>query len=583
MGVVYKAIDPLIGGRPVAVKVILIDPNANIRDIEIMREGLLREVRSAGLLSHPNIVTLYDVGVQDNAPFIAMECVDGTNLQGLIKTSGRIEVPKALDILQQAAGALDYAHRNGVIHRDIKPANILLHRGVAVKLADFGIAKLQVAGHRTATGLVMGTPGYMSPEQIQALPLDGRSDQFALACVAFLLLTGEKPFPAESVPVLMHAMLFGKPPSATSINPLLPQAVNRVLLCGLARSPESRFATCTEFVSQLAAALGFKTGVGIPALVVEAEQRPAPVYTPPVAAPPPPISPALPASWKAPPTPVHASPPSPRTQKPAPVIPPAPIPLRYVVVGLCVATAAAIFLVISALPPIPITSVATPAPDTGKPRVAAARPQPLADLGPATTGLKKPGSPNAGQQPSAPPPPASGIVTGSTAPGPPPRVDASQYYAEGAAAWRKGDRARGLDLFRKAAELGDVTSMKKLGAIYGDGDGVAADAAEAAKWVHKAADAGDLSSIDLFGQMLANGTGVPKNESLAVAWYKRAADGGYAAAQYDLGTMYEDGRGVAVDLKVAMGWYRLAAIAGDHRAKQRFSRLSTDSPRTKAK
>ncbi len=135
---------------------------------------------------------IFDVGQEGDTTFIAMERVEGTTLQRVMESGPKPDVAKVLDILRQTAEALDYAHLNGVVHRDVKPANIMLHKGASVKIADFGIAKIACAQHQTLTGMVMGTPIYMSPEQIEAKPVDGRSDQFALAVVAYELLTGGK-------------------------------------------------------------------------------------------------------------------------------------------------------------------------------------------------------------------------------------------------------------------------------------------------------------------------------------------------------------------------------------------------------
>src|ERR1700722_14530481 len=211
MGIVYEAFDPLIG-RKVAVKVIHLQDFADEGKAQFLRDRLFREARSAGALSHPGIVIVFDVGQEGELAFIAMECVEGVSLSELAQ--GRT-IPRAdaLDILRQTAAALDYAHRNGVVHRDIKPANILLDKGVTVKVADFGIAKITSTEHHTVTGMVMGTPSYMSPEQIEALPSDGRSDQFSLAVVAYELLTGRRPFLSDSLATLAHMIVFAERPS----------------------------------------------------------------------------------------------------------------------------------------------------------------------------------------------------------------------------------------------------------------------------------------------------------------------------------------------------------------------------------
>jgi serine/threonine protein kinase len=197
MGVVYKAIDPLIE-REVALKVSRLQRLADGHEAAFLRERLFREARSAGGLFHPGIVVILDVGQEADVPFIAMEYIEGPSLSQMLAARPRIDRGEALGFLRQTAAALDFAHSKGVVHRDIKPANIMLQSGVTVKVADFGIAKISSSQRYTKTGAAMGTPTYMSPEQVDAQPLDGRSDQFSLAVVAFELLTGAQPFQAES-------------------------------------------------------------------------------------------------------------------------------------------------------------------------------------------------------------------------------------------------------------------------------------------------------------------------------------------------------------------------------------------------
>jgi hypothetical protein len=182
-----------------------------------------------------------------------MERVKGPSLQQAFE-SGHfvIDWGKAMDILRQAASALDYAHRNGVIHRDIKPGNILLHETGEIKITDFGIAKIVSAQGETAgTRGVLGTPSHMSPEQIKGETLDGRSDQFSLAVVAYRLLTGIEPFASDSAVAAIHKILYEVRPSARAFNPALPMAIDRVLDQGLARFPNSRFVSCAEFVTAI--------------------------------------------------------------------------------------------------------------------------------------------------------------------------------------------------------------------------------------------------------------------------------------------------------------------------------------------
>jgi len=250
MGIVYDAVDPMIGRR-VAVKVISLKAGTDATQAEFMRERLFREARSAGRLFHPGIVVIFDVGLHGDSAFITMERVEGQTLQQLLASGGALDPRVALSILKQTAAALDYAHQLGVVHRDIKPANIMLHDDVTVKVTDFGIAKLMSTQNATVTGLLMGTPSYMSPEQIEARLVDGQSDQFSLAVLAYELLTGVRPFEAEAMPTLAHLIVYGPRPSAHAANSALPKELDRVLERALSRSPGGRFSRCTEFTATL--------------------------------------------------------------------------------------------------------------------------------------------------------------------------------------------------------------------------------------------------------------------------------------------------------------------------------------------
>ncbi|MGD0578905.1 MAG: serine/threonine-protein kinase, partial [Bryobacteraceae bacterium] len=255
MGVVFEARDFQIG-RTIALKTIRLDQSGSPVLQRWLRERLFREARSAGALSHPNIVTIYESDAQEDLAYIAMEYVDGPTLLQRMNAAGRLPAGEALDILRQAAGALDYAHEAGVVHRDIKPANLMLHHGTMVKITDFGIAKVTSVDQITRTATLTGTPSYMSPEQIQGLAVDGTTDQFSLAVVAYEMLTGWKPFRAESVVTVVHQIVYGERPAATSAAPDLPPAVDEVFYRALAKSREDRYGSCAEFVAALEKAIG---------------------------------------------------------------------------------------------------------------------------------------------------------------------------------------------------------------------------------------------------------------------------------------------------------------------------------------
>jgi serine/threonine-protein kinase len=248
MGVVYRAIDPAIG-RAVAIKTIHLRELADASERGKLRERLFREAQSAGLLSHPNIVTIYDVGEEDETAYIAMELVDGPTLERLMKTEP-VAGSLVMAVIRDTASALDYAHKRGIVHRDIKPANIMLHEGMTAKITDFGVARFQSA-QMTQVGMMVGTPNYMSPEQVRAEAVDGRSDQFSLAVIAYELLCGERPFRAESIPGLVYQIVNEEPAPAHRLNRSLEWQVDVVLKRALSKSPEERFPSCLEFSQAL--------------------------------------------------------------------------------------------------------------------------------------------------------------------------------------------------------------------------------------------------------------------------------------------------------------------------------------------
>ncbi len=249
MGSVYRAVDPIIG-RPVAIKVIRLAGCDGPDEAAFLTHRLFREARAAGSLSHPGIVTVYQVGTEDHQAYIAMEYIDGPTLAGLLGSETRPEPALLFRVLREAAAALDHAHERGIIHRDIKPANIMLTAAGAVKLTDFGIAKSTLAQTETRTGMTLGTPFYMSPEQVQGLPLDGRSDQFALAVIAYQMLTGRRPFDGDTATSICYQIVHAEPPPA-DLQYGMPAAVSHVLKRALAKDPARRFATCTLFVTEL--------------------------------------------------------------------------------------------------------------------------------------------------------------------------------------------------------------------------------------------------------------------------------------------------------------------------------------------
>jgi len=250
MGVVYHAIDPNIG-RAVAIKTIQLGGGRKPEEQDRLRERLFREARSAGMLSHPGIVTIYDVEHQGELAYIAMEFVDGPTLDHVLSEDPPIAPSKLFSVLAQTAAALDYAHQKGIVHRDIKPANIMIAADGTSKITDFGIAKITTSDQLTMTGAIVGTPHYMSPEQVQGQTVDGRSDQFSLAVIAYEALTGEKPYTGEHLTTVVYKIVTEDPAPPHRLNPSLSGPIENTLRKALAKKPDQRFKNCQEFIDTL--------------------------------------------------------------------------------------------------------------------------------------------------------------------------------------------------------------------------------------------------------------------------------------------------------------------------------------------
>jgi serine/threonine-protein kinase len=252
MGIVYHAIDPLLQ-RPVALKTVRLLEFEDVQERRNLRDRLLREARAAGILSHPGIVMIYQIEEDNGVAYIAMEFVQGRTLGQLLSVDRTPKRKHVFNILQQVANALDYAHSKGVIHRDIKPGNVMIQQGGVVKITDFGIAKA-TASVRTQTGIQVGTPFYMSPEQILGHAVDGRTDQYSLAIVAYQMLTGERPFSGDTLPTLIYRILREEPQPDNSLIAKLGEPIEAALRRAMSKQPDARYASCSEFVNSLSEA-----------------------------------------------------------------------------------------------------------------------------------------------------------------------------------------------------------------------------------------------------------------------------------------------------------------------------------------
>jgi eukaryotic-like serine/threonine-protein kinase len=270
MGVVYQAHDPQID-RSVALKVLRVDRVVN-------QEFVLRffkEAKFIGRLSHPNIVTVYDVGRDHGTIYIAMEYLQGEAFNEVIR-SGRLNVEKIIDITLQVADALGYAHNKGIVHRDIKPSNIILTDEGGVKLTDFGIARSEdsTAAQQTQTGVILGTPFYMSPEQVMGKRVDGRSDLFSLGVILYELIVGRKPFEGDHFTAIFRAITDDIPVVPLKIDASIPPSLSDLIMKALSKNPDERFQTGKEMGDALKSCLQIKEFLLSPEKPISPKKKP---------------------------------------------------------------------------------------------------------------------------------------------------------------------------------------------------------------------------------------------------------------------------------------------------------------------
>jgi serine/threonine-protein kinase len=258
MAVVYRATDVRLD-RMVALKILSPELARN----DAFRQRFIRESRAGAAVDHPHVIPVFEAGDADGVLFIAMRYVAGQDVRALIEREGKLSAARTVEIVTQVASALDAAHASGLVHRDVKPANMLIasvsdgSTADHVYLSDFGLSKQSLSSPSlTRTGQFLGTLDYMSPEQISGRPVDGKTDLYALGCAAFEMLTGQPPFRREANLAVMWAQVSAEPPSVRQWRPELPSAVDAVIGTALAKSPEDRQSTCTEFALALRTACG---------------------------------------------------------------------------------------------------------------------------------------------------------------------------------------------------------------------------------------------------------------------------------------------------------------------------------------
>jgi serine/threonine protein kinase len=249
MGVVFHGFDPMIG-RDVAVKTLRLSEAGTGLSREELIGRFQTEARAAGLLAHPNIVVVFDAGEEGGLFYITMEFVEGRSLQSLIDAHQPFPVPRVLKLMEQVCSALDFAHQHNVVHRDIKPANLMLTSDDTVKITDFGTAKILQFG-TAQTAHVMGTPSYMSPEQVKGSPVDGRSDIFSLGVILYELMTGEKPFPGENITTVMYKIINEEPIPPRELDSSIHPGLSAVISRALAKDPAARYQSCHELLNAL--------------------------------------------------------------------------------------------------------------------------------------------------------------------------------------------------------------------------------------------------------------------------------------------------------------------------------------------
>jgi eukaryotic-like serine/threonine-protein kinase len=254
MGVVYLGEDPTIH-RPVAIKTMRLDQAEDPDLVKEVKTRFFHEAESTGRLSHPNIVTIYDAGEEEDLGYIAMEFLEGVTLKASCRKDHLLPVREAVNLAATVADALDYAHRQGVVHRDVKPSNIMLTNQNAIKVMDFGIARITTST-KTQTTMIMGTPSYMSPEQVIGDKVDGRADIFSLGVVLFELLTSEKPFQAENITALLFKIAHEPPQSLRAIRSDLPIRAEAIIERALQKNAAHRYQHAGELAQDLRACVG---------------------------------------------------------------------------------------------------------------------------------------------------------------------------------------------------------------------------------------------------------------------------------------------------------------------------------------
>lgn len=526
--------------RDLAVKVLSPELVVN----QLMLHRFRREAEAVAALRHASIVPIYDIGESGGIAYILMPLIKGETLKKRLERDGRITIPETRRIIREIAGALSIAHEAGLVHRDIKPENVMLEGPrQQVLVMDFGIAKALDPDQTgmTSSGLIVGTPHFMSPEQASGEPVDARSDQYSLAVLGYRMLTGAHPFDGETTRALLYKQVFETPAPAKERFPEIPQSLSDAIQRGMAKDPKERYDTIDEF----AAAVLQESTTERKALAAAKPASPAR----------PGVKPGEKKDEKK-----GEKKPAAAAAKPGATAAQSPRPRALAVMGAAVVVVAVIAAVAlsnragsGATPAQPVTAAPPPPPPP------AAQPEAPATSDSAAPIARAP-------RRERPPPEVTQPTTSTTAPRiatrptPPPPPAAPQTCGDAVRAsnWTVALTQCGAD-----AERGNVSGMLALAGLYERGQGTAADPVAAAEWYRKASDAGSAEAAYRLGVMYEEGRGVDANVRDAANYYLQAARRGVPAAMRSIARAYATGLGVQQNDRQAADWYRRAVGAGD--------------------
>ncbi|HEX4136391.1 MAG TPA: serine/threonine-protein kinase [Bryobacteraceae bacterium] len=563
MAEVWRARNPVLNTYA-AVK-FLVPRLAGIPDIE---RRFLDEGKRQAALQHPNIVSAFDFHYVDNRSFLVMRYVDGENLeQRLFRLQAPMPLSDASAISRDVLSALEYAHSQGVVHRDIKPSNLLIERTGRVHVMDFGIALVLGQERLTQVNVAIGTPHYMSPEQIVgSRMIDGRSDIYSFGCVLYEVLTGVVPYEGNEQDgntdfVVKDKHLRAEPAPPSQLNPAIPDYVEQVILRCLAKKPDDRYRSCTDVLAALSGVQAAPSFVTRTPTVFES-------FHPPTIAPPSRAVTSVAPSPVSPPRPLPAAAPQPSIPESVPGANARPSGKGPLWKGVGLATA----ILLSAggyfafhhgndnsdttLGTQPHGGTEITKPPDNSPVTKAPPPERV----------------NPPIQPDIPPTqPTQGP---SSAESKPEIVDVDKLLNDGKAQLANHDEAAARESFRKAADAGNSQAMVLLASMYSQGLGGSKSDSDAVRLFQQAADLGYPRGMYNLGVMYEADRGVPEspdNLAKAASWYQKAVDrGGSADAAYRLGLMYEQGRGVSKDLVQARRYYEKS---GTPEARARLAAL----------